>query len=253
LSGNEKARTPRVISIRNLTKAFDGKVALNRLNLEIQKGEFFSLLGPNGAGKTTAIKLMTGLLRPTEGMVLVGGHNLASEHVEAKRLMSYVPDQPYLYDKLSGREFLWFVGKVYGMSRTQIDKEVAQWTDVFEMHDYIDDLTESYSHGMKQRVVVSSALMHGPRVIVVDEPMVGLDPKSSYLLKAILRERAEQGVTVFMSTHILTNAEEMASRIGILHKGSLIALGSLQEIRDLSHTEGRLEEAFLALTGETAT
>jgi ABC-2 type transport system ATP-binding protein len=239
-----------MIRIENLTKRFGETVAVNGLNLEIPAGELFVFVGPNGAGKTTTIKLMVGLLRPTEGRVFLCGHDVQKEYIEARSLLSYVPDQPFLYEKLTGREFLRFVGAMYGMDRAAVDGRIARLSALFETDGFLDQLAQTYSHGMKQRVVVSAALLHEPRVLVIDEPMVGLDPKGTRTLKAVLRDLTRTGVTVFMSTHTLAVAEETADRVGIIRDGSIIALGDLDEIYATARTDRRLEDAFLKLTEE---
>jgi len=239
-----------MIEIDGLTKQFGEKVAVDSLTLNIPKGEFFAFLGANGAGKTTTIKMLTGLLKPTSGRAEICGFDVVREHVQAKSRISYVPDQPYLYDKLSGREFLHFVGEMYQMSREERDRRIQELVAVFELTEYVDNLCESYSHGMKQRVVLSAALMHEPEVVITDEPLVALDPKSARVLKDRLKAMADNGATVFMSTHTLAVAEELADRIGIIHKGKLIALGTFEEIQKLSETSSRLEDAFLALTAD---
>ncbi len=239
-----------MIRLENLTKRFGETVAVNRLNLEIPAGELFVFVGPNGAGKTTTIKLMAGLLRPTEGRVILCGHDVQKDYIEARSLLSYVPDQPFLYEKLTGREFLRFVGAMYGMGRAAVDDKIASLSGLFETDGFLDELAQTYSHGMKQRVVVSAALLHDPRVLVVDEPMVGLDPKGTRTLKAVLRDLTRTGVTVFMSTHTLAVAEETADRVGIIRDGSIIALGDLDEICATARTDRRLEDAFLRLTEE---
>ena len=238
-----------MIETEQLTKAFGDKVVVNALNLSVAKGEFFVFLGPNGAGKTTTIKMLAGLLLPTSGTIRICGHDTQKDSVHAKAVLSYIPDQPYLYDKLSG-EFLDFIARVYGMGREQRASAIGRLVEIFEMKDYVDELCQSYSHGMKQRVVIASALVHDPRVIVIDEPMVGLDPKSARLAKEIFRERARQGVTLFMSTHTISLAEEVADRIGIIQRGAMVAYGTPTEIRRAGHTDARLEDAFLRLTAE---
>jgi len=239
-----------MIETEHLTKAFGEKVVVNDLTLSVARGEFFVFLGPNGAGKTTTIRMLAGLLFPTRGTIRICGHDTQRDGVHAKAFLSYIPDQPYLYDKLSGREFLDFVARVYGMGRGQRASAIGQWIEIFEMKEYIDELCQSYSHGMKQRVVIASALVHDPRVIVVDEPMVGLDPKSTRLTKDIFRERARQGVTIFMSTHTISIAEEVADRVGIIQRGTMIAYGTPADIRRAGRTDARFEDAFLKLTTE---
>ena len=239
-----------MIRLENLTKRFGKVTAVNDLSLEVPPGELFVFLGPNGAGKTTTIKLIAGLLRPSAGRVSLCGWDVHTNYIEAKSLLSYVPDQPFLYDKLTGREFLQFVGAMYGMDRRATDERVAYLTDLFELSGFLDDLGQTYSHGMKQRVVISAALLHNPRVLVIDEPMVGLDPKGAKTFKAVMRELARQQVTIFVSTHTLDIAEEAADRVGIIRDGALIALGTLDQIYSAARTDRRLEQAFLRLTDE---
>lgn len=239
-----------MIELTNLRREYDQKVALHDLSLSIKDGEVFAFLGPNGAGKTTTIKIITGLLRPTAGRAVVGGYDLSTHSLQARTLMSYVPDEPYLYDKLTAREFLRMMAQLYGMPADKTEQRIAEMVDRFELHDFLDSLTESYSHGMKQRTVIAAALLHEPRLLVVDEPMVGLDPKSARTVKDTLKELSrEHGVTIFMSTHTLSVAEEVADRIGILRQGRLVALGTLDEIKS-AHSNGkdRLEDLFLDLT-----
>ncbi len=239
-----------MIKLEGLTKRFGDLLAVDHVDLEVPAGEFFVFLGPNGAGKTTTIKLIAGLLRPTEGRALLCGHDVQADYIAAKSLLSYVPDEPFLYDKLTGREFLEFVGAMYGVGPERTQERIAEMVELFELGSFLDELAETYSHGMKQRVVVSAALLHEPKVIVIDEPMVGLDPKGANTLKTVLRALAGRGVTVFMSTHTLAVAEQTADRIGILRSGRLIALGTLEEVYGAARTEKRLEEAFLRLTEE---
>jgi len=238
------------IEINHLTKRFGEKIAVNDLTLHVRPGELYAFLGPNGAGKTTTIKVIAGLLRPTSGSVRVAGHDLHSDSVDARRLISYVPDQPFLYEKLSGREFLRFVGDMYGMDRAERDARISRLAERFGTTEYLDDLAESYSHGMRQRVVITAAILHDPKVLVVDEPMVGLDPRSARLVKDALREMVANDVSVFMSTHTLSIAEEVASRIGIIHRGSLVAEGTVDELRSAEDTSARLEDIFLTITRE---
>jgi ABC-2 type transport system ATP-binding protein len=235
-----------MIEIDNLTKRFGEKVAVNGLSLEIGRGEIFAFLGPNGAGKTTTIKTMAGLLRPSEGTVRIAGHDVVKEPEDAKSHLAYVPDEPFLYEKLTGREFLHFVADLYGMDRAVRDEKIEQLSERFDFAEYMDTLAEGYSHGMSQRIVVASALVHDPDVLLIDEPFVGLDPRSSRTLKDTFRELVAKGACVFLSTHTLSVAEEMADRVGIIRKGELIALGTTDEIRGGDHR--RLEEVFLEVT-----
>jgi len=239
-----------MISIQNVTKKYGDKVAVAGLNLEIAKGELFAFLGPNGAGKTTTIKMICGLMRPTEGVVRVAGYDMGVDAIKAKRVMAYVPDQPYLYDKLSGREFMRFTGDLYEMPQKKQNEEMERLISLFTMGDWIDEMTESYSHGMKQRVVLSATLLHQPEVIVVDEPMVGLDPLTSRLVRDIFRSETERGTTIFMSTHVISIAEDLAKNIGIINHGKLIALGSMSELRSKFDQEDGLEDLFLRIVAE---
>lgn len=244
-----------MIEIRNLSKRYGEKVALHDLCLSLKPGEVFAFLGPNGAGKTTTIKILTGLVRPSSGSATIGGFDITKQGLQAKALMSYVPDEPHLYEKLTAREFMRMIGDLYRMPREVVEAQIAEMALYFDLNDFIDDLTESFSHGMKQRTVIAAALLHNPKVLVIDEPMVGLDPKSARDTKDLLRKLAtEKGLTVFMSTHTLSVAEEVADRIGILSHGRLVALGTLLELRALqSKRDGpghhRLEDLFLELTG----
>ncbi len=238
-----------MIRFDSVSRSFGSKLAVDSLSLEIPTGEVFAFLGPNGAGKTTTIKMLVGLLRPSSGTVSVGGHDICRQPRQVARLLGYVPDQPFLYEKLSGREFLDFVGSVRGMSESEIQAAVQRLAEQFEVADYLNDLSETYSHGMRQRVVFAAALLHSPPVLVVDEPMVGLDPKSARLVKDLLRRHATAGGTVFMSTHTLSVAEEIADRIGIIHHGTLRFLGTLPELQQqLAARESSLERLFLKLT-----
>jgi len=237
-----------VIELEGVSKCFGDLVAVRDLSLRVEGGELFAFLGPNGAGKTTTVKLITGLLRPSAGVVRVCRFDMSLEPLRAKRRLSYVPDQPYLYGKLTGREFLEFVSRLHRMDGARADRQIDELLGLFGCLDYADTLTENYSHGMKQRVVIASALLTEPEAIVIDEPMVGLDPRSARLVKDVLRQRARGGVTVFMCTHTLSVAEELADRIGIVNEGRLIACGSLEEVRRQSHREGSLEELYLGLT-----
>ena len=239
-----------MIELERVTKRFGRLVAVSDLSLRVERGELFAFLGPNGAGKTTTVKLIAGLLRPTAGVVRVCDFDLALRPLEVKRRLSYVPDQPYLYEKLTGREFLEFVGRLHRVDGRLLGRRIHDLLDLFGCQEYADELTESYSHGMKQRVVIASALVVEPEVIVIDEPMVGLDPRTARLVKDVLRERTRSGVTVFMCTHTLSVAEELADRIGIVDRGRLIACGTLSELRRLSRSEGPLEELYLRLTAE---
>lgn len=238
-----------MIRLENVSKQFGDTVAVNNLTLEIKKGECFAFLGPNGAGKTTTIKLITGLIKPTSGKIYVAGYDLEKDHLMAKRYISYIPDVPYLYDKLTGYEFLEFTGRLFGMPQGEIKKGISNLVELFDIAVYQHQLIQDYSHGTRQRLVICAALIHSPQIIVVDEPMVALDPIGTRLVKDIFKEKIKSGVTIFMSTHTLSIAEEMASRIGIIHKGKLRALGTKAQLQDITHIEG-MEDVFLELIKE---
>jgi ABC-2 type transport system ATP-binding protein len=218
--------------------------------LRVEPGEVFAFLGPNGAGKTTTIKLMCGLLFPTAGSVRIGGFDIEHEGDKARQLISYVPDQPYLYEKLTGREFLHFIADMYGLGKRNGRERAQQMIELFGLEDFVDDLTERYSHGMRQRTVFAAALLHQPRVLIVDEPTVGLDPRSIRLLKDLLRREATGGTTVFLSTHSLDIAQELSDRIGIVDHGRLVSCGPLDSLRKQAALDGSLEDVFLKLTEE---
>lgn len=239
-----------MIKVENLTKRFNNFQAIANLNFEIRPGEFYGFLGPNGAGKTTTIKILNGLMRPTTGRVFIGGVDVRTNPREAKRIVGYIPDRPYLYNKLTGREFLEFVGGLYEMPPQTINKRIDELLHIFNLADFGNTLIESYSHGMRQKLIFASAFLHNPSVIIVDEPMVGLDPRSARLIKDTLtRKVKEEGVTVFMSTHTMSIAEELTSRIGIIQKGALIAEGAISELKKLVKAgDENLETAFLRLT-----
>jgi ABC-2 type transport system ATP-binding protein len=239
-----------MIELANVTKQYGVKRAVDRLTLSVPAGELFAFLGPNGAGKTTTIKLLCGLLFPTGGTVAVGGFDLARDGDAARRLIAYVPDTPFLYEKLTGREFLQFIADMYGLAPDYGRRRSEEVIELFRLAEFVDDLTERYSHGMRQRTVFAAALLHDPKVLIVDEPTVGLDPKSIRLLKDLLRQQADGGTTVFLSTHSLDIAQELADRIGIIDRGRLIGCGTLESLRKQAEHTGNLEEVFLTLTAE---
>jgi ABC-2 type transport system ATP-binding protein len=241
-----------MIELHEVSKTFGNKLAVNRLSLRIEAGELFAFLGPNGAGKTTTIKMMCGLLFPTAGSIRIGGLDLQQEGDQARQLISYVPDQPYLYEKLTGREFLQFIADMYSLNGHGGRQRLEEMISLFGLAGFVDELTERYSHGMKQRTVFAAALLHEPRVLIVDEPTVGLDPRSVRLLKDLLRREADRGATVFLSTHSLDVAQELADRIGIVENGRLISCGTLAALRKQAALDGSLEEVFLKLTQEAA-
>jgi ABC-2 type transport system ATP-binding protein len=241
-----------MIEITNVTRHYGSKIAVQDLDLHVPAGELFAFLGPNGAGKTTTIKMLCGLLFPTKGRVSVGGFDLATHGDQARALVSYVPDQPFLYEKLTGREFLQFTAALYGLSPAKSREKIDEVIELFHLHEFADDLTERYSHGMRQRTVFAAALVHEPKLLIADEPTVGLDPKSIRELKTLLRRLAANGMTVFLSTHTLDIAEELADRIGIIDRGRLIGCGTLESLRSQASLDGSLEDVFLKITEEAA-
>jgi ABC-2 type transport system ATP-binding protein len=241
-----------MIDITSVTKRYGPKVAVQDLSLHVPAGELFAFLGPNGAGKTTTIKMLCGLLFPNSGTVKVGGFDIVSQGDQARALISYVPDLPYLYEKLTGREFLQFTADLYAMPPDRTREKIAEVIDLFHLEDFVDDLTERYSHGMRQRTVFAAALVHEPKLLIADEPTVGLDPKSIRELKTLLRQLANSGMTVFLSTHTLDIAQELADRIGIIDHGRLIGCGTMADLRKQASMDGSLEDLFLKITEEVA-
>jgi ABC-2 type transport system ATP-binding protein len=241
-----------MIDLIHLVKRFGDVVAVNDLSLSVQRGEFFAVLGPNAAGKTTTIKILTGLIKPTSGRTVVGGFDVQTHPLEVRRRLAYVPDFPFLYDKLTPWEFFRFTGQLFCMEESRIQSAAAQLIARFNLEAYVNKPIEGLSHGTRQRVAIVSALLHEPEVFVIDEPMVGLDPYHARVVKDILKERSRAGMTVFLSTHQLSVAEEMADRIGIIHQGRLVALGTREELRKQSGAAGPLEQTFLALTAQEA-
>ena len=239
-----------MIRLSGLVKRYGKFTAVDGIDLEVRKGELFGLLGPNGAGKTTSIRMIAGILRPSAGRVEIGGFDVQRQPLEAKHRMGYIPDRPFVYDKLTGGEFLRFAAALYGQQGPAVERRIDELLALFELDRWKDELTESYSHGMRQKLIISGALVHRPEVIVVDEPMVGLDPKSARLLKDLFRQFVDRGGTVLMSTHTLEVAETMCDRIAILHGGKIVANGTLAEVQAQTASEDLgLEELFLKLTG----
>ncbi|MBI5629977.1 MAG: ABC transporter ATP-binding protein [Elusimicrobia bacterium] len=239
-----------MIEISGLVKRFETLAAVKGLSLKVEPGEIFGFLGPNGAGKTTTVKLITGLLKPTEGRILVGGFDVAAQTLEAKKIMGLVPDEPFVYPKLTGAEYLRFIGELYGVGLETQRKRVPELLEMFELSGWGGELVESYSHGMRQKLVLAGILLHEPKVLVLDEPLVGLDPKSARMAKEIFQTLARRGTAIFMCTHILEIAEKLCSRIGIMIAGELIALGTLDELKARARSPGSgLEDLFLSLTG----
>ena len=239
-----------MIRLEALTKRYGTHEAVRNLSLHVPPGELFGFLGPNGAGKTTTIKMIAGLLRPTSGRIEIAGHDLASHPVEAKGALGFIPDRPFLYEKLSALEFMKFVAGIYGFDVGALNGRIDELLQLVELQQVRSQLIESFSHGMKQRLVIASAFLHQPKVMVVDEPMVGLDPKGARLIKRVFREYCDSGHAVFVSTHTLEVAQELCDRIGIILRGELVALGTMDELKAKAETEGHdLEEIFLKLTG----
>jgi ABC-2 type transport system ATP-binding protein len=237
-----------MIELVNLVKKFGGLTAVNDISLTIPRGEFFAMLGPNAAGKTTTLKLLAGLMKPTSGNARVCGFDMQSQPLEARRHIAYVPDFPFLYDKLTAWEFFRFTGQLFQMDVAHIEANAQELIARFHLMDFVNRPLEGLSHGTRQRVAIVSALLHEPEVFVIDEPMVGLDPQHARVVKDVFKERSRAGVTVLVSTHQLEIAEEMADRIGIIHGGKLVAVGTRDELRRQTGSVGHLEEIFLSLT-----
>jgi ABC-2 type transport system ATP-binding protein len=240
-----------VIKLQAVNKLYGKFHAVRSLDLEIRKGELFGFLGPNGAGKTTTLRMIAGILAPTSGKIEIGGIDITRDPLAAKAKLGYIPDRPFVYDKLTGAEFLRFTAALFGQDGNAVEERIEELLDLFELIRWKDELTESYSHGMRQKLIISSAFVHRPEVIVVDEPMIGLDPKSARILRVLFRRFVDKGGTILMSTHTLEIVEGFCDRIGIIRQGELAACGTLDELRDEASTDGaKLEELFLRLTGE---
>jgi ABC-2 type transport system ATP-binding protein len=237
-----------MIELANLVKNFGELTAVNDVNLTVARGEFFVLLGPNAAGKTTLLKIVAGLMRPTSGACRVSGFDVQQQPLEARRRMAYVPDFPFLYDKLSPLEFFRFISELFGMDQGVASSRCEELVQRFNLSPYLHKAIETLSHGTRQRIAIVSGLLHDPDVFVLDEPMVGLDPQHARVVKDILKERSLRGMTVLVSTHQLSVAEEMADRIGVMHQGRLVAIGTAAQLRHESGKAGALEDVFLALT-----
>lgn len=240
-----------MIKLINLTKDFKTTLAVNRLNLEVAAGEIYGFIGPNGAGKTTTIRMMGGIIEPTDGKILIGGIDVSRDPVGAKKIIGFVPDRPFLYEKLTGMEFLKFIADLYRVDLRVFSRRAPELLEQFALWQWKDEIVEAYSHGMKQRLIIAAALLHDPRVMVIDEPMVGLDPEAVRMVRDILKGLAQQNVTIFVSTHTLSLAEDLCDRIGVIHKGTLLAQGTVAELNLAAKTgEARLEEVFLTLVRE---
>ncbi|MCR3954880.1 MAG: ABC transporter ATP-binding protein [Gudongella sp.] len=239
-----------MLKIEGLTKSYNkGDIkAVEDISLEIENGEIFGFLGPNGAGKTTTIKMIVGLLKPDNGKIILDGINVWEEPMRAKSRISYVPDNPEIYDRLTGFEYLNFIGDMYDIAAEERTEKIKQYTSIFNIEDALGDIISSYSHGMKQKLVLTSALMSNPDLFILDEPMVGLDPKSSFNLKEIMRNMCNDGKSVFFSTHVMEVAEKLCDKIAIINKGKIIAMGSMEELRRTAQEKESLENIFLELT-----
>ncbi len=242
-----------MIRLEGLTKAYGSFVAVDRIDLHVPRGQLYGFLGPNGAGKTTTLRMIAGILRPTAGRIWLGGDDLIAAPMVAKRRLGFIPDRPFVYEKLTGAEFLRFVAGLYGQDGATVERRIDELLELFELSVWKDELVESYSHGMRQKLIISSALIHRPECIVVDEPMVGLDPRAARLLKDMFRHFVEHGGTVLMSTHTLEVAEAMCDRIAIIQNGKIVASGTVDEMRQQTAAgDASLEELFLKLTGGEA-
>jgi ABC-2 type transport system ATP-binding protein len=242
-----------MIELTGLTKRYGSFTAVDAIDLRVPKGELFGFLGPNGAGKTTTLRMIAGILRPTAGTVRIGGIDVAADPMTAKKILGFIPDRPFIYEKLTGIEFLRFVGGLYSQNGKDIEHRSRELLALFDLEQWRDELVESYSHGMRQKLIISSALVHKPDVIVVDEPMVGLDPKAARILKDLFREYVRRGHTIMMSTHTLEVAETMCDTIAIIQTGKIRAMGTMDDLRAASaHGDSGLEDIFLRLTGENA-
>ena len=242
-----------MIQVQDLVKKYGSFTAVDGVSLEVGAGQIHGFLGPNGAGKTTSIRVIAGLLKQTSGRVVINGHDLAREPEKAKASLGFIPDRPFIYEKLTAGEFLRFHGGLYGMDGDGIHERVAEMLDLFELRRWEGELVESFSHGMRQRLVMCSAFLHRPRAVLVDEPMVGLDPRGARLIKQVFRHMSEHGVAILMSTHTLEVAQEMCDHISIINKGRIIARGTVDELREVAGSPGeQLTPVFLKLTGGSA-
>jgi ABC-2 type transport system ATP-binding protein len=233
-----------MILIENVSKIFNNKWAVKGLHIQIEKGEIFGLLGPNGAGKTTTIKMMTGLLRPTEGRILIDGFDIVKEHLQAKSILGYVPDKAFLYEKLKGREFLTFVASIHRIKKPEAQQRIDELLSIFGIKEVGGELIESYSQGMKQRLLFLSSLIHNPHVLLIDEPFVGLDPFGVIMIKEVIQKLSSEGVSIFLATHSLHIAEDLCERVGLISKGILTHIISKEDFK----TKGDLQKLFLEMT-----
>jgi len=238
-----------MLLLQNLSKKFGTFTAVDHIDLRIEPGELFGFLGPNGAGKTTTIKMMVGLYLPSSGSISLNGFDNQAQSLAFKRRVGYIPDQPFLYDKLTGREFLLFSGGLYNLRKKAVRARIAELVELLKIGDWLDQRTEAYSQGMRQRITIASAFLHDPQLIVIDEPMVGLDPQTAHIVKKFLRRKSHSGTTIFMSTHSLNVAEEICSRVGIIHKGKMIFNDNIEALQKLKTAHNHnFEELFIELT-----
>jgi ABC-2 type transport system ATP-binding protein len=251
-AARQASPTP-MIAVHDLVKRYGAFTAVNGVTLDVQPGEIHGFLGPNGAGKTTTIRMIAGLLKPTSGRVMVNGYDLAIDPESAKRSLGFIPDRPFLYEKLTAAEFLRFHGGLYGIEEAAVAPRVHEMLALFELSRWENELVESFSHGMKQRLIMCAAFLHRPQAVLVDEPMVGLDPRGARLIKDVFRKMSASGVAILMSTHTLEVAEEMCDRISIILQGKIIARGTVPEVRAMTgDPDDQLTNVFLKLTGGTA-
>ncbi|HPG53662.1 MAG TPA: ABC transporter ATP-binding protein [Smithellaceae bacterium] len=240
-----------MIDLINLTKDFGTTVAVNNLSLHVSPGEIYGFIGPNGAGKTTTIRMMAGIVEPSSGKIIIDGMEMKKNPVAVKKIIGIVPDRPFLYEKLTGAEFLKFIADIYEVDAKTVRQRSDDLLRQFALWDWANEIIEAYSHGMKQRLIIAAALMHDPKVLVVDEPMVGLDPSAVRMVKDIFKDLAVKNVAIFISTHTLSIAEDLCDRIGVIHKGNLVAQGTMDELNSAAQTQkAKLEEVFLALVNE---
>ena len=240
-----------MIELIDLVKNYGDTRAVRNLNLRVTAGEIYGFIGPNGAGKTTTIRMMGGIIEPTSGRILIGGTDMRTDSVSAKKIIGFVPDRPFLYEKLTGMEFLKFISDIYQVKASLFPSKAQELLEQFGLWSWRDEIIAAYSHGMKQRLIIAAALLHDPKVLVIDEPMVGLDPSAVRLVKDILKDLARQGVAIFVSTHTLSIAEDLCHRIGVISKGDLLAQGSMAELNSAARTgDAGLEEVFLTLVRE---
>ena len=240
-----------MIDLINITKDYGTTIAVNNLNLNVASGEIYGFIGPNGAGKTTTIRMMGGIIEPSSGSIIIDGIDMKENPVAAKKIIGVVPDRPFLYEKLTGAEFLKFIADIYEVDAKSVRQRSDNLLRQFALWDWANEIIEAYSHGMKQRLIIAAALMHDPKILVVDEPMVGLDPSAVRMVKDIFKDLAAKNVAIFVSTHTLSIAEDMCDRIGVIHKGNLVVQGTMDELNSAAQTEkAKLEEVFLTLVHE---